>query len=53
MRWALQDPVEAGHHPLGIFVFIIVIIIIFIRRVLLRPPLTPRLGPMLLEHLPL
>ena len=49
LRWALQDSVEVGHHPLGILV--IVVVIIFIRRVLLGPPLAPRLGSRLLEHL--
>jgi hypothetical protein len=49
----LQDPVKAGHDPLGILIFIIVIIIFLIRRVLLGPPIMPRLGPTLLERLPL
>ena len=53
MRWALQDPVEADRHPLGILIFIIIIIVILIRRVPLGPPLMPCLSPMLLERLPL
>ena len=54
MRWALQDLVTMGHNPLRILVFIMIIIIVVpIRRVLLGPPLMPRLGSTLLERLPL
>jgi hypothetical protein len=44
----MQDPVETGRHPLGVIVIVVVIIIVFIKGVLLRLPLMPRLGSMLL-----
>jgi hypothetical protein len=49
LRWSFQDPVEAGRHPLEV----VIIIVVFIRGVLLRHPVTPRLGLTLLEHLTL
>jgi hypothetical protein len=29
LRWDLQDPIEAGCHPLGIIIFFIIVVVVF------------------------